>query len=231
MKSTILFVDDHAIVRHGLVALVETTSDLISVGEAEDGRQAIDMARELQPDLVVMDLLMPGMGGATALRPLQTVSPASKVLVLTSSEDSELAFTAVEAGAHAFLLKSMSGREILDAMRQVLQGEIVIHPAITQSIIKAVRQIRQPESSPYTGLSERELDVLRALANGASNARLAELLSISVKTVKSHIGSILAKLNLTDRTEAVAFAWRHGLMQDQAIKDDAARQAYGKRQH
>lgn len=229
MKSTILFVDDHAIVRHGLAALVETTTDLISVGEAEDGRQAIDMARELQPDLVVMDLLMPGMGGAAALRPVQTVSPASKVLVLTSSEDSELAFTALEAGAHAFLLKSMSGREILDAIRRVRDGEIVIPPAITQSILRVVRQIRRPESSPYTGLSERELDVLRALANGASNARLAELLSISVKTVKSHIGSILAKLNLTDRTEAVAFAWRHGLMQDQTATGNTSRHVSGKR--
>lgn len=212
MTNTVLLVDDHAIVRHGMAALLGTTNYLTVVGEAGDGRQAIDIARSLAPQLVIIDLLMPGMDGVTAIRSLRTVSPTSKLAVLTSSEDEELAFSAIEAGAHAFLLKSMSGRDLLEAIRRVLDDEVVIHPSITHGILKMVRRIRQPQVNPFAGLSKRELAVLRALANGASNARLAETLSISVKTVKSHIGSILAKLHLSDRTEAVAFAWRHGLM-------------------
>lgn len=212
MTSTILFVDDHAIVRHGLSALVGTTADLISVGEADNGQQAIDLARTLQPDLVVMDLLMPGMDGVSALRPLQAASPASRIAILTSSEDNELACAALAAGAHSFLLKSMSGGELLGAIRRVLSGEVVIHPAITRSMLDLIKRTRQASPAPYAVLSQRELDVLRTLARGASNARLAESLSISVKTVKTHVGSILAKLGLSDRTEAVAFAWRHGLM-------------------
>ena len=215
MKSTLLLVDDHGIVRQGMATLLASTDDFTVVGEAGDGRQAIDIARALTPDLIILDLLMPGMDGVTLVRSLRTVSPASQLAVLTSSEDDELAFSTIEAGAHAYLLKSMSGAELLAAIRRVLADEVVIHPVITQRILKVVRRIRQPEANPFSILSEREIDVLRALADGASNARLADALSISVKTVKSHIGNILSKLHLTDRTEAVAFAWRHGLMDNQ----------------
>jgi DNA-binding NarL/FixJ family response regulator len=212
MISTVLLVDDHGIVRQGMAALLGSSKELTIVGEAADGHQAIAIARVLSPDLIVIDLVMPEMDGVTAIRSLRTVSPYSKLAVLTSSEDDELAFSAIEAGAHAFLLKSMSGDELLQAIHRVMSGEVVIHPMITQRVLKVVRRIRQPEFNAFSALSERELDVLRALANGASNARLADLLSISVKTVKAHIGSILSKLDLSDRTEAVAFAWRNGLM-------------------
>jgi NarL family two-component system response regulator LiaR len=213
MKTNVLLVDDHDIVRQGLAALLGTTDDFTIVGEACNGREAIDMARESAPRLVVIDLMMPGMDGVTAIRSLRTVSPSSRLAVLTSSEDDELAFSAIEAGAHAFLLKSTSGKELLQALRRIVLDEIVIDPLITQRLLKVVRRIRQPAFNPFSELSERELDVLRALAHGASNARLADELSISVKTVKSHIGSILSKLHLSDRTEAVAYAWRHGLIQ------------------
>lgn len=212
MTSRVLLVDDHGVVRQGMTALLGMVDDLDVVGEACDGEQAIELAGALNPELIVVDLLMPGMDGVTAIPALRKVSPASRLAVLTSSDDEELAFAAIEAGAHAFLLKSMSGQELLDAIRRVLCDEVVIHPMITQRLLKVVRRVRQPASDPFKGLSERELDVLRALAEGASNARLAETLSISVKTVKSHVGSILSKLHLGDRTEAVAFAWRHGLM-------------------
>lgn len=214
MTSTVLLVDDHDIVRQGLAALCATTADFRVVGEACDGRQAVDAARTLMPDLIVLDLVMPQVDGVTAIRSLRTVSPSSKVAVLTSSEDEEMAFSAIEFGAHGFLLKSMSGLDLLQAFRRIVDDEVVIHPTITQKVLTVVRRIRQPESNPFAGLSERELDVLRALADGASNARLAEMLNISVKTVKSHIGNILSKLYLTDRTEAVAYAWRHGLMRE-----------------
>lgn len=218
MPISILLVDDHDIVRQGLVALLATTNDLAIVGEAGDGHQAVEAARQLQPNLVVIDLLMPGMDGVAAILAIRAISRASRIVVLTSSDDEELAFAAIEAGAHGFLLKSMSGHELLDAVRRVADEEIVIHPAITRSLLKVVQRLRQPEISPFRELSERELDVLRALANGASNARLADTLSISIKTVKTHVGNILTKLHLTDRTDAVAYAWRNGLMTTQKGK-------------
>ncbi|MHA4867211.1 response regulator [Duganella sp. PWIR1] len=217
MTSSVLLVDDHDIVRQGMAALLGTTGDFAIIGEAGDGKGAIELARDLAPDLIMLDLLMPGMDSVTAIRSLRTVSPSSKVVILTSSEDDDLAFSAIESGAHGFLLKSMSGTELLQAIRRIVCDEVVIHPAITQRILKAVRTIRQPEVNPFAPLSDRELDILRVLAEGASNARLAETFSISVKTIKSHVSSILSKLHLADRTEAVAFAWRHGLMNDENL--------------
>ncbi len=214
MSSKILLVDDHDIVRQGMATLLGTTGDFTIVGQAADGKAAIGVARDTQPDLIMLDLLMPRMDGVSAIRSLRTVCPSARIVILTSSEDDELAFAAIEAGAHGFLLKSMSGTELLLAIQRILCDEVVIHPAITQRILKTVRAIRQPEHNPFAPLSERELDILRVLAEGASNARLAETFSISIKTVKSHVSSILAKLHLADRTEAVAFAWRHGLMGD-----------------
>lgn len=216
MAATILLVDDHGVVRQGMATLLGTVENLAVVGEACDGREAIDVARKLTPDLVVIDLMMPNIDGVTAIRSLRAVSPVSKLVVLTSSEDAQLAFGALEAGAHAFLLKSMSGDELISAIERIVQGEIVIHPNITRQVLQAVRRASQPESNPFAVLSEREMHVLRALADGASNAKLADTLAISEKTVKSHIGNILSKLHLADRTEAVAFAWRNGLMKDSA---------------
>jgi DNA-binding NarL/FixJ family response regulator len=212
MKSSVLLVDDHSIVRQGIAALLGAYDNLAIVGEAGNGADAVELARGLQPDLIVLDLLMPNTDSTQLIRTLRTVAPAARLAVLTSCDEDERAFAAIEAGAQAFLLKSMSGSQLLDAFERILADEVVIHPEITQRILTVVRRIRQPEENPFNMLSDRELDVLRALAHGASNARLAEELAISVKTVKTHVGSILAKLQLTDRTEAVAYAWRHGLM-------------------
>jgi DNA-binding NarL/FixJ family response regulator len=212
MNTTVVLVDDHSIVRQGMSALLSTVDELELVGEAGDGKEAIELVRELTPTLVVVDLLMPNTDGVGLIRALRLISPSSRLAVLTSSEDDQLAFAAIEAGAHAFLLKSMSGDELLQAIQRVLADEVVIHPAITRRILSVVRSIRRPEENAFASLSERELDVLRVLADGASNARVADTLSISVTTVKTHIGNILSKLHLGDRTEAVAFAWRHGLM-------------------
>ena len=212
MTVTVLLVDDHSIVRQGLAALIDTVGDFRVVGEAADGKQAAEMARTLMPDLIVLDLLMPNTDGVMVVRLLRTISPGSKLAVLTSSDDDELAFAAIEAGAHAFLLKSMAGAQLLDAMQRVLDDEVVIPSAITQRIVKMVRKIRHTEANPFAELSDRELDILRTLADGASNARLADTYSISVRTVKSHVGNILSKLQLNDRTEAVAFAWKNGLV-------------------
>lgn len=212
MTVMVLLVDDHSIVRQGLGALIDTDGDFKVAGEAADGTQAAELARVLLPGLIVLDLLMPNTDGIMLIRMLRTISSDSKLAVLTSSEDDELAFAAIEAGAHAFLLKSMAGAELLDAMRRVMDDEVVIPAAVTQRIVKMVRKIRHPDADPFAELSERELDILRTLADGASNARLADTYSISVRTVKSHVGSILSKLQLNDRTEAVAFAWKNGLV-------------------
>jgi NarL family two-component system response regulator LiaR len=211
-ELSVLLVDDHAVVRQGLASLLETTPDFGVIGEAADGARGIELARSLAPDIVVIDLLMPGVDGVTAIRSILTASPATSVVVLTSVEDEDLALSAIEAGAHAYLLKSMSGDELLAGMRRISLGQVVIHPLIAHSLLRALRRINQPECNPVSGLTEREMDVLRALGEGASNARLAETLNISEKTVKTHVSSILSKLGLGDRTEAVAFAWRHGLM-------------------
>jgi NarL family two-component system response regulator LiaR len=212
MKTSVLLVDDHAVVRQGLVGLLAMTEDFDVIGEASDGAQAVELARESKPDLVVMDLLMPGMDGVTAIRALQDISPRSQIAVLTSSDDDELAFSAIEAGAQSFLLKSMSGEALLEAFARLAKGESVIHSSISHRILRTVRSVRKPGSNPFALLTDRELDVLRVLADGASNLRIARKLSISENTVKSHLGNVLAKLYLTDRTEAVAFAWRQGLL-------------------
>lgn len=215
MKTTVILVDDHAVVRQGVRSLLALTDDFEVVGEAGEGAQAIDLARELVPDLVVIDLLMPGMDGVTAIRGIRTVSPRSHVVVLTSSEQDELAFAAIEAGAQSFILKTMLGDELLSTLRKAAQGEAVIHPFVARRILQVVRRIREPRHNPFAELTERELEVLRQLGEGGSNARIAAALHISEKTVKSHIGNVLAKLHLADRTEAVAFAWRQGLMTDE----------------
>jgi DNA-binding NarL/FixJ family response regulator len=212
MTTRVLLVDDHAIVRQGLRGLLELDGSFAVVGEAADGAAAIALARELQPQLVVMDLLMAGVDGVAAIRAIRSGSPHSHIAVLTSSEEDELSFAAIEAGAQSFLLKSMLGDELLTTLRRVAAGESVIHAGVARRILQLVRQARTPRQDPFAELTERELQVLRELAEGGSNARIASALHISEKTVKSHIGSLLAKLQLGDRTEAVAFAWREGLV-------------------
>lgn len=212
MKFTVLLVDDHAVVRQGLVSILTMTDDFTLVGEAADGVHAIELAREHQPDLIVLDLLMPGMDAAATIRSLRSLSPNSRIAVLTSSDDDNLAFSAIEAGAHSFLLKSMSGDALLDTLRRLAEGEAVIHPDVAHRILRRVRTARERVTDPFASLTEREMDVLRALAEGSSNGRIGKMLNISESTVKTHIGNVLAKLDLRDRTQAVAFAWRHGLI-------------------
>jgi two-component system, NarL family, response regulator LiaR len=212
MKTSVLLVDDHAVVREGLASLLSTTQDFEIVGEAAEGAAAIALAGDFHPDLIVIDLLMPGTDVVASIRSLKAVCPGSHITVLTSTEDDELAFSAIEAGAQSFLVKSMSGDALLDALRQIAAGNPVIHSSVAHRLLRAVRVARHVEPDVFASLTERELDVLRSLAEGASNARIAASLSIGESTVKTHIGNILSKLYLQDRTEAVAFAWRHGLV-------------------
>jgi len=212
VKTSILLVDDHAIVRQGMASLLDMTEEFAVVGQASDGTAAIAMAQQLQPDIVLLDLLMPGISGAEAIRQIREVSSRSQIAVLTSVEDDDLAFAAIEAGAHSYLIKAMSGEQILDALRRMTLGEPVVHASIAQRLLQRMRSIPKVKVDPFASLTERELQVLKALAEGASNIRIAKMLHIGESTVKTHIGNVLAKLYLADRTEAVAFAWREGLL-------------------
>lgn len=212
MKTTVLIADDHAIVREGIRSLLETTDDFLVVGEAGDGQQAIAQAMACEPALVLLDLVMPGASGASVIASLTQRCPQSRVVVLSSTEDDELAFSAIEAGAHSFLIKTMLGDELIDTLRRIARGDAVIHPKIARRVLSMVRRANTPQRDPFDVLSDREKDVLRELAKGRSNIRIAQTLHIGEKTVKTHVSSVLAKLQLGDRTEAVAFAWRHGLI-------------------
>ena len=212
MTTSIMRVDDHAVVREGLRSLLELSGDYQVVAETGAGAEAAGLARELRPQVILMDLIMPGQDGVTTIREVRAVSPDSHIAVLTSSEDDELAFSALEAGARSFLLKSMFGDDLLATIGRIARGEAVIHPFIAAKVLKVLRTWPNPVPSPFAVLTERELEVLKELAQGASNARIAEKLFISEKTVKTHISNILGKLQLNDRTKAVAFAWRQGLV-------------------
>lgn len=211
MKPSILLVDDHAVVREGLASLLAISGTYGEISHAADGEQAIAAAERLRPDIVMIDLLMPGMPTAGAIRILRSVVPDAALVVLTSSQDRKAAFAALEAGAQSFLLKSMGGDEILDALARIAGGTPVIHPSVTSGMVDMLRT-RGSRHDPFHALTPRELDVLAELAKGASNARIAALLDITERTVKAHVSAVLAKLDLNDRTEAVAFAWRHGLV-------------------
>lgn len=211
-QITVLIVDDHALVRGGIRGYLETQPDLQVVGEAASGAEAVRLAADLVPDVVLMDLLMPEMDGVEATRRLCQVSPHSQVVVLTSYHDDEHVFPAIKAGARSYLLKDIGPAELADAVRAAARGEAVIHPRVAARLMRELRQGRSEGASPFAELSEREQEVLRLIAEGLSNADIAARLVVSEKTVKGHVSNILSKLHLADRTQAAVFAWRQGIM-------------------
>ncbi len=211
-KITVLIVDDHKIVRQGVRAFLETQPDIEVVGEAESGEAAIQLAAVHAPDVVLMDLVMPGMDGVEATRAVKRVSPRTHVIVLTSYHEDEHIFPAIRAGAISYLLKDVGPSELADAIRKAARGEAVLHPRVAARVIQELHALPQDVPAPFAELTERELDVLRLIAEGLSNAEIAERLVISEKTVKSHVSNILSKLHLADRTQAAVYAWKKGLM-------------------
>ncbi|MET3848838.1 response regulator transcription factor [Paenibacillus sp. OAE614] len=211
-QITILIVDDHAIVRQGLHALFKIQPDCLVVGEADSGEQAIRMARELVPDIVLMDLVMPGIGGVEATQMVKQVSPRSQVIVLTSFHDDQHIFPALRAGALSYILKDIEPGRLVETVRQSVRGESMMHPRVAARVVQEIRDSRREDASPFAELSDRELEVLRLIAEGLSNAEIAEKLIISEKTVKGHVSNILSKLHMLDRTKAAVFAWQKGLM-------------------
>lgn len=211
---TVLLVDDHQVVRQGVRAFLETQPDMMVVAEAESGEMAVTLAAEHAPDVVLMDLIMPGMDGVEATRQLKKASPRTQVIVLTSYHQDEHIFPAIRAGALSYLLKDLGPEELAEAVRKAAVGEAMLHPRVAARVVQELSGARQETVNPFTELSERELEVIRSIAAGMNNAGIAEKLVISEKTVKSHVSNILSKLHLADRTQAAVYAWREGIVRE-----------------
>lgn len=209
---TLLITDDHVLVRQGIRTFLELQTDLIVLGEADSGEAAVRMAAELVPDVVLMDLVMPGMGGVEATRQLKQVSPRSQIIVLTSYHEDEYIFPALRAGALSYVLKDVGPDELAETVRKAARGESVLHPRVASRVVQELQGRKRDTPNLFTDLSDRELDVLRLIADGRSNAEIADILIISEKTVKSHVSNILGKLHMMDRTQAAVFAWQQGLV-------------------
>lgn len=210
---TVLIVDDHDVVRQGVRAFLEAQPDLNIVGEAASGEEAIRLVQEHIPDVVLMDLVMPGMNGVEATREVKRISPRTQVVVLTSYHEDEHIFPALRAGAISYTLKDIRSGELAEIVRKAVQGESVLHPRVAARVIQEVREAKQSVPPAFADLTERELDVLRLIAEGYSNTAIAEKLVLSEKTVKGHVSNILSKLHMVDRTQAAVFAWQQRLME------------------
>lgn len=208
-KITILVVDDHAVVRQGLRTFLELQADMAVVGEASNGLEAVEQARRLLPDLVLMDLVMPHLDGIEATRRIRALSPTTQVLVLTSFTEDDKVFPAIKAGALGYLLKDVTPGDLIKAVQAAHRSEVQLHPEIAKKLMSEFAT-RLDSSSPEA-LTERELEVLRLIARGLSNQEISQTLVISHKTVKTHVSNILSKLHLADRTQAAIYAWRQGL--------------------
>ena len=206
----ILIVDDHAIVREGLRTLIAAKPGMELVGEAKDGVEAVTMAAALQPDVILMDMLMPRKDGLAAISDIIQDNPDARILVLTSFDDDDRVFSAIKAGALGYLLKDSSPQQLLQAIRDVYHGRSSLHPTIA---LKVIRELNQPSDLPPTDepLTEREVETLRLIAQGLPNQQIAEQLSISERTVGKHVSNILEKLHLANRTQAALYALRRGL--------------------
>lgn len=206
----VLIVDDHPVVRRGLRSLIRVKVGLELVGEAADGAQAVEMARALQPDVILIDLVMPRKGGLEAIAEIKAHNPRARILVLTSFADDDQVFPAIKAGALGYLLKDSSPKMLLQAIHAVYRGETSLHPTIAR---KLIQELHQPPALPPTEapLTEREVEILRLVAQGLSNHEIAANIAVTEGTVRIHISNILSKLHLANRTQAALYALRTGL--------------------
>jgi NarL family two-component system response regulator LiaR len=209
-KIRVLIVDDHAVVREGLRALIETEPGMELAGEAADGVEAVAETQALQPDVILLDLMMPRKSGIEAIGEIIAADASARILVLTSFAEDDKVFPAIKAGALGYLLKDASPSELLQAIRDVYRGEPSMHPTIAR---KLMRELRRPAELPPTEepLTERELEVLQLVARGLSNQEIADELVVSERTVRTHVSNILGKLHLANRTQAALYALREGL--------------------
>ncbi len=205
----VLIADDHAVVRQGLRTYLELQDDVEVVGEAADGAAAVDAAQRHAPDVVLLDLAMPRLDGVAALKVLRERVPDARVLVLTSFGEDDRLFAALRSGAAGFLLKDTEPAELIRAIRTAHAGQAPLSPAVATRVVEELAAGGRPRALDV--LTPRELDVLRLIARGRSNKRIALELGVAEKTVKTHVGHVLAKLDLTDRTQAALYAAREGL--------------------
>ncbi len=206
----ILIADDHAIVREGLEAVIATQPDMALVGTAVNGVEAVSLAAQLNPDMILMDLMMPQLDGLAAIQQITTANPAARILVLTSFADDERLFPAIKAGAMGYLLKDTLPADLLRAIRNVAQGETSLHPTIARRIIQEIQQPAAKTAVPDP-LTAREMETLRLIARGLTNREIAAALTIHPKTVAKYVSTILQKRHLANRTQAALYALREGL--------------------
>lgn len=209
---TLILVDDHSMVRMGLKAYFSTLADIIVIGEASTGAEAVRLVTERPADVALMDLVMPGMDGVEATRQVKKASPSTQVIVLTSYHEDEHIFPAIRAGALSYLLKDIDPDDLAEAVRRAHAGEAVINPRVAARMVKELHGSRTEIHNAFSELTPRELEVLRLIAEGCSNRKIAETLVIGEKTVKTHITNILSKLHLADRTQAAVYAWQEGII-------------------
>ena len=213
MTIRVLIADDHRLFRQGLISLMKTRGDLVDViGEAETGEEAVRLAEELHPDVILMDIYMPQGDGLQAAKEIRARLPKIAIVMLTSSERDGHLYEAVRLGVSGYLLKSLDATELFDSLSRVVNGETAMTPAMAARLLKGVAKRLADEDKGEQSLTERELFVLRLVSSGASNSEIAEKLSISVNTVKSHLKSILEKLQLENRTQAATYAVKKGLV-------------------
>jgi NarL family two-component system response regulator LiaR len=213
MSDTIrvFLADDHAVVRKGLEALIATQSDMTVIGTAVDGEEAVQQVATLQPDVILLDLQMPRKTGLEAIQEIKSADPEARILILTSFSEDDTVFAAIKAGALGYLLKDSSPQELIQAIRNVYNGRSSLHPDIA---LKVIRELNKPPAHlPLTEepLTEREVEVLKLVAQGLSNQAIADKLIVSERTVRTHISNILSKLHLANRTQVALYALRQGL--------------------
>jgi two-component system, NarL family, response regulator LiaR len=211
-EISILLVDDHEVVRRGLHNYLDTVPGLYVVGEASCGEEALNLVMDLVPDIVLLDLIMPGMDGVETTRQIKKISPRTQVVVLTSFHDDAHIFPTLKAGAVAYVLKDMRMERLAEVIHKAQQGEVTLHPRVAARVLQNLRGDNLDDPQLFSELTERELAVLRLIANGLTNSQIAEKLVISEYTVKGHVSNILSKLHLADRTQAAVYAWQSGLM-------------------
>jgi two-component system, NarL family, response regulator LiaR len=207
----VLFVDDHEMVRIGVSSYLSAQPDIDVVGEADNGRRGVELALELRPDIILMDLVMKEMDGIEATRQIIEKWPEAKIIIVTSFLDDEKVYPALEAGATSYMLKTSKAGEIADAVRATYQGQSVLEPEVTGKMMLKMRQ--KNNHLPHEELTSRELEILLLMAEGKTNQEIADDLFIALKTVKTHVSNILSKLQVQDRTQAVIYAFKHSLVQ------------------
>ncbi|MFQ5595270.1 MAG: response regulator [Anaerolineae bacterium] len=208
----ILIADDHGVLRAGLRILLNAEPDLEVVGEAADGHETLRLARKLNPDVLLLDISMPGLSGIEVTRQVKQVLPESRVLILTVHEDDSLLREAMRAGAAGYIIKRAVESELINAIRAVWRGDLYVHPAMTRALLGDLRRTRSSEEDPVEPLTPRETEVLQLIAQGHTNRQIAETLTISVRTVETHRANLMDKLGLRSRVELVRYARERGLL-------------------